>query len=706
MKTDELSWHQLHWPYLVDPALVIGVLRRWAADEHRRTTVLEATATGEALSYRLGVAARGPLSELATAIPGLRSEPDRSRGLPNRVARVRLQPPDAPLQVTDLTETTRGILAALIAANRADEWATLQIVLGQGLPPRRIGNVPDRNRGIADALLNGTRPAPADVAKQVRLKAASGRFVVDIRIGIRSEGDVRQAALVRGVLASLRTLQSSTSRISLTRDQVARFVDPPRPGWRSSTFTTEEVLQLLALPTSSPLPGTPSGHPRLLPLAKAVDFEGRVFARTSALGQELPLGITAAHALHHTAIIGPTGAGKSTLMMNLIAADLRAGRGLVLIDPNGDLARDVLRVTPPERRDDIVLLDPTSAQPVGFNPLRSPGTAPELVADRIVGIIRGLFPSMFGTRTSDVLHASLLTLMLDPSTTLSDLPRLLSNDSYRASLLRRLGPDDDALAEFWASYVAMSPAQQAQFAGPVLSRLRQFLLRPQLRRILEQPEPRFDLRQVFTNRAVLIVPLNTGLIGGDAARLIGSLLVAQLWQLTLSRAALPKEHRPVVSIYIDEAAEYLRLGGEVGDALARSRGLGVAWHLAFQYRDQFAAEVKTAVDVNTLNKVAFTLTGRDARDLAADTPDLQSEDFTALDRFKIYAQLHGVTGRSTWVSGRTLPAPETQSDPDELIAASQARYGRIDALVARTWSDETPPVAPETPIGRRRRSGS
>ena len=44
----------------------------------------------------------------------------------------------------------------------------------------------------------------------------------------------------------------------------------------------------------------------------------------------------------HLYLVGQTGTGKSTLLLNLIAQDLAAGQGLALLDPHGDLAEAVL----------------------------------------------------------------------------------------------------------------------------------------------------------------------------------------------------------------------------------------------------------------------------------------------------------------------------------------------------------------------------
>ena len=47
------------------------------------------------------------------------------------------------------------------------------------------------------------------------------------------------------------------------------------------------------------------------------------------------------------------------------------------------------------------------------------------------------------------------------------------------------------------------------------------------------------------------MPLNKGIIGGESARLLGSLIVGMTWTLALSRAKIPPEKRHIVSVYIE-----------------------------------------------------------------------------------------------------------------------------------------------------------
>lgn len=227
----------------------------------------------------------------------------------------------------------------------------------------------------------------------------------------------------------------------------------------------------------------------------------------------------------------------------------------------------------------------------------------------------------------------------------------------------------------------MSAAQRDQAVAPVLNKLRQFLLRPALRAVLGQTEPKFDLGDLFSQRKIVLVSLNKGLIGSEGARLLGSLVVAQLWPLVLSRASLPPERRHIVSVFIDEVQDYLTLPTDLADALSQARGLGVGFTLAHQYRNQLPAGLRAGVDANARNKIVFGLNAGDAHDMAAMAPELEPNDFMLLPRFGVYAHImHG--GHSTgWISGKTTAASRAIASPHHLRAASAAMYGQPAAEV-------------------------
>jgi type IV secretory pathway TraG/TraD family ATPase VirD4 len=167
------------------------------------------------------------------------------------------------------------------------------------------------------------------------------------------------------------------------------------------------------------------GTAKALAPSSDIPSHGRVVMRSTYLGMERPLALSLADSLHHVHLVGPTGSGKSTLLLGLITQDMHAGRGVVVVDPKGDLGADVLDRVPADRVGDVVVLDPADEErPVGLNLLAHPGDSPELVVDQVVSIFHELYRDSWGPRTDDILRAALLTLVGVPGMTLAEVPLL------------------------------------------------------------------------------------------------------------------------------------------------------------------------------------------------------------------------------------------------------------------------------------------
>ena len=172
--------------------------------------------------------------------------------------------------------------------------------------------------------------------------------------------------------------------------------------------------------------------------------------------------------------------------------------------------------------------------------------------------------------------------------------------------------------------------------------------------MLGQSEPRFHLTDLFYHRRVVLVPLNKGSIGSESAKLLGSLIVGLTWTLALSRAKLPPERRHIVSLYIDELQDYLRLPTDLSDALAQARGLGVGITMAHQYRAQLSPELRAGIDANARNKIVFGLNSSDAKEMASMAPELTALDFMNLPRYEVYTNFMS-DGKATGAGFGGLP---------------------------------------------------
>ncbi|MHB8448994.1 MAG: type IV secretory system conjugative DNA transfer family protein [Mycobacteriales bacterium] len=686
----EWVWRALYWPHPLAPEQALGLMRQWAADQRSPQLVLEARASKSGVRYLLGARPRwlpGASRIVAQLVAGARvSQVDVLRHQVLAAGRLRLNTRHRALNTTTMEAAARAVLSGLTTV-RSDEELVLQLVLG----PRRVPLAIPTNSPAASVqpwwqiAWYGTN-ARLDGEKRtaLRSKVAEHGYACTLRLGAMAETPERRRQLLLGLLAGLRTAETAGLALRLVPERASRLNRGTTP-WRwPLRLNVSEVLALSGWPLGDEvLPGQPPAHPRQLGAADAVRGHGRVLALSTLAGDPRPLGLSVADARHHTHLLGPTGTGKSTLLMNLILADITAGRGLVLLDPKGDLVNDVLARVPAERANDIVILDPSDRElPVGLNPLAGAGQV-ELAVDGVLAVFRGLYADSWGPRTGDILHAALLTLARRRDASLVMVPLLLTNPGFRRSLTAQLD-DPIALGPFWAWYEAMSEGERGAAIAPVMNKLRAFLLRPSMRAVLGQVRPRFQLRQVFTERKVLLVSLAKGLLGPEAARLLGSLVVAQLWQTILARAVVPPAQRHTVMIYIDEVQDYLHLPTDIADALAQSRSLGAAFSLAHQSLAQLPIGMRESILANTRSRVCFQLGASDAAVMAkASAGLLMAEDFQSLGRYELYASLMADGAVTPFASGRSLPPPSIIREVGVLREQSRQRYGQPPDAVER-----------------------
>ena len=693
-----LVWHQLRFALPLAQDAAVGLVERVLADSSLGRVVLELRASGGQATWALGSQAGERLvSVVRELVPGCRVSRGFSRRAVDQAVVVSARPVGMGLATERLSAVVRAVLAAL-AVTAEDEELVVQLQLGRRFSPQALGRV--EPQGWLELL--GLVPIPSlsgERGRRMRAQVGRHRAAVCLRLGVRAASPLRQRTLLQGLLGALRLVEGPGVRLRARTEHPAKLDAVRRPWQAGLELGAGEIVAMVGWPVGEgALPATPSAHPRVLALPQARETQ-RAFATGVADQAGERLGISIGDALYHTVLLGPTGAGKSTALAHLALADIHAGRGVLLIDPKTDLVADILARIPEQRRDDVVVIDPTSSRPVGINPLAraqaarsgalSPvgggvsggGASPELVADTVLATFKGVFAESWGVRVEQVLSAALVTLARTPGATLVDLPLLLTNPAYRQRLIAASGADPLGTGQFWAAYEALSEAQRQQWVGPVLTRLQPFLIRPHLRATLGQATPSFDLGEVFTRRRIVLVSLNKGVLGAESARLLGSLLVGQLWPLILARAAVEPSRRHVVSVFIDEVQDYLSLPGSLADALAQARSLGAAFHLAHQYRGQLPAALKAGIDANARNKIIFSLSAADAAELARQAIGLEAADFQLLPRFGVYARTMHHGRENPWCQATTLPPTPPTQDALALRASSQARYGQDTAQI-------------------------
>ena len=676
--TQPLVWHHIRFALPLAQDVAMGLVERLLADASLGRVVLELRAAGGQATWALGSSAGERLvSVVRELVPGCRVSHGVSRRAVDQAVVVSARPVGVGLAAERLSAVVRAVLAALASTAEGEELV-VQLQLGRRFAPQALGRL--EPQGWLELL--GLVPIPSlsgERGRRMRALVGRHRAAGCLRLGVRAASPLRQRVLLQGLLGALRLLEGPGVRLRARQEHPAKLDSVRRP-WRAGLeLGAVEVVGMAGWPIGElPLPLLGSGHPRLVapPPEVGSGSSQRVVGASAVPGETGLVRLPIADAVYHTHLLGPTGVGKSTVLLSLALADAAEGRGLLLLDPKGDLATDFLARLPQERAYDVVVLDPTNPCPVGFNPLAGPPELAVVTAEAVLGVLAELFRDSWGIRTADVLSAALLTLARIPQATLVWLVPLLTNPAFRHRVLALAPPDPLGTDIFWQGYEAKPVRTQAVEVAPVLNKLRQLMLRPGLRAMLGQAQPRFGLTDLLERRRIVVVNLNQGLLGPGAARLLGTLLVSQLWQHLLARQAQPAERRQIVSVYIDEVQAFLAgLPGSLADALAQARSLGAAFHLAHQYRGQLSAEMMQAVESNTRSKVYFALSATDAAAAARLAPELEAADFQLLAQYQAYATVMHHGRRSGWFSLATRPAPPAVRDPALLYAASHARYG-------------------------------
>ena len=331
-------------------------------------------------------------------------------------------------------------------------------------------------------------------------------------------------------------------------------------------------------------------------------------------GQPRPVGLAVPDARHHLRICGPTGTGKTTLIAGQILADADAGRGVVFIDPKGDAVLDVIARLPEASAGKVVLFDPgdTRHAPPCLNVLQGDGsgTDTDMIVDNVTGIFRRIFAGFWGPRTDDIFRAACLTLLgsVPPGSglvTLADIPPLLGDDAVRKRLTA--GVRDQVLRDFWGWYEEMSPASRAAAVGPLMNKLRAFLLRKFAHAAIAAGPSTFDMAEILDNGGLCLARLPKGILGEETAQLVGSFIVARTWQAAARRARLPEASRADAGLYIDECQNFLNLPYPLEDMLAEARAYRLAVTMAHQNLAQLPPDLRQGISANARCQVIFSV---------------------------------------------------------------------------------------------------
>jgi type IV secretory pathway TraG/TraD family ATPase VirD4 len=355
-------------------------------------------------------------------------------------------------------------------------------------------------------------------------------------------------------------------------------------------------------------------------------------------GGEL-FGIKREDRFSHVYLIGKTGTGKSTLLERMALQDLARGDGFALIDPHGDLVERIADRVPPNRLLDVLYLnaaDPT--QPYGYNPLRHVRQDRiALAASGLMEVFEKMWPEAWGVRMEHILRNILMALLEQPSATLHDILRIVSDRNYRrhiAGSLRNEAVKTFLLTEF----EKFSFSYRADGIAPIQNKVGAFLSDPLLDRILTAPKRDLHIRQIMDEGCVLLVNLAKGRIGEDSSSLLGGMLVTTIGLAGYSRAEIVPARRRDFFVYVDEFQSFTTLA--LANMLSEMRKYRMGFTIAHQYLNQLSPDIRHSVLGNAGTLISFRIGAEDAPYLAREFQGTFDEtDLVQLPNHHIYLKL-------------------------------------------------------------------
>jgi type IV secretory pathway TraG/TraD family ATPase VirD4 len=400
---------------------------------------------------------------------------------------------------------------------------------------------------------------------------------------------------------------------------------------------------------------------------------------TATIGLELnaPIFLTRSELRRHLYVIGKTGTGKSTLLYNLMHADLDAGRGFALLDPHGDLATAVADATPAWRIErGVIYLDPSDlSHPVGFNPLN--GIAADrrpLVAAHMVAAFQHIWGTSWGPRLEYILTNALRLLLDAPGSTLLGLPKLLADDEYRDRLIAHTR--DPVVRNFWqAEFAQYSERFATEAIAPIQNKVGTLLSPPAIRNMLGQVRSTIDVRSIMDRGQVLIVNLAKGKLGEAPTHLLGAFLATAFAQAAEARADVGEHERRDFTLYADEFQHFAT--DTFASILSEARKYRLALVLAHQFLGQLPDLLRQAVIGNVGSIVTFRIGAEDARLIANELGIENEQALTNTANFSAWVKLmrDGMPGDARLID-TLAPTVGAAGQLERVRKRTRARYAR------------------------------
>ncbi|KKQ34553.1 MAG: hypothetical protein US50_C0044G0011, partial [Candidatus Nomurabacteria bacterium GW2011_GWB1_37_5] len=375
--------------------------------------------------------------------------------------------------------------------------------------------------------------------------------------------------------------------------------------------------------------------------------EGIILGYNEYRGVRKEIRMTPDDRMRHLYVIGQTGTGKSTILVNMMIQDIINGDGCCFIDPHGSDVQSILSYIPKERIDDVIYFEPTALErPFGLNFLEFDPKYPEqrgFLINELLSIFKQLYgkgsPESMGPAFEQYFRNSTRLVMEHPESgnTLLEISRVLTDDEFRA--MKLANAKDPILKQFWEMAEKTTGEGALANYGPyITNKFDSFLTNDIMRPIVLQEKSSFNIREIMDNKKILLVNLAKGKLGEINANLLGLILVSKIQMAALSRVDMFGKKMSDFYLYIDEFQNVTT--DSIASILSEARKYRLSLNVAHQFIAQLQDNIKDAVFGNVGSTAVYRVSTEDAEYLAKRyEPTFHASDIMKLDMFTSYVNM-------------------------------------------------------------------
>ncbi len=545
-------------------------------------------------------------------------------------------------------------------------------------------------------------PEEQELIKSIETKTRKAAFAVNLRLLASADSQERAEEIlgdIENAFAQFENPEVNSFKIihrGNGRKVAYRYIFRTFAPERAMILNVEEIAGIYHFPVSvTATPKISYLKARSAPPPPDLPAEGVLLGYNNYRGVKTPVRLSDDARRRHLYTIGQTGTGKSNFLKEMAKRDVRAGKGVCIIDPHGDFADDVLGAVPKERAEDVIYFDPSDVErPFGLNMMEySKPEEKTFVINEMINIFDKLYDlkATGGPMFEQYMRNAMQLVMEDPKSgsTLMEIPKVLADEDFRNMKLSKC--TNPVVKDFWIKEAtkAGGEAALANMVPYITSKLTPFVANDMMRPIIAQQKSTINFRRVMDEEKILIVNLSKGKIGEVNAQLLGMIIIGKILMAALSRVDIPEEERKDFYLYIDEFQNVTT--DSIAQILSEARKYHLCLIIAHQFIGQLSEEISKAVFGNVGSLCSFRVGAEDAEFLEKQfSPVFSAQDLINVDNYNAFVRL--------LVNNQTTPAFNIVTCPpspvDRELAGyfkelSRLRYGRDHAMVEREILERT-----------------